>query len=139
LDVIEILLGEMHADLARQASSAERTSLYTVTANNELIISLHEDQSTSVVSFYCSPGYLHGAEWLSERTGFWSAEVLDIEGEPDTKRILLVDAGNGLVLVVHTISRAHLSMVRFRQEIERFVSACRFWKSLLAPESEHRL
>jgi hypothetical protein len=131
MDAIEILLDGAQRGLAQLAAIPGRASFYALEADSELIVNLHDDLSSNSVSFFAGVGYLDGADWLIGRADVWSCATRDNPDDPDASRVMYVDPATGLVIAVHSIPRAHLHSVRFHEELERFVSVCRFWKSLL--------
>jgi hypothetical protein len=134
LDSIEILLNDASAGLAAQATVPGGAGFYVLEIDNEVIVNLHEDGGTGRVSLFAELGYLDRADWLAGQSQCWSCEVRDHPGDADACRTLCVDPVTRKVMMVHSIQRARLDNVRFREELERFVSACRFWRPLLPAE-----
>jgi hypothetical protein len=131
MDALEILLDSAERGLAQLAAVPGRTGFYVLEADGELVVNLHEDPGSHSISFFAGVGYLDGADWLIGRQDVWSCAARDNPDDPDATRVLHVEPASGLIIAVHAIPRAHLHSVRFREELERFVSVCRSWKSLL--------
>jgi hypothetical protein len=136
MDAIEILLEGLQQGAAQSARMLDGSGIYVLTAEDDIVVNLHEDVTTNRVSFFTSPGYLQRRDWSGEKPVVWTMETCRHPDDPEAGRMLRIDSDTGLVLLVHSTFRERLDTVRFRIEFEQVVYDCRQWKSLLAVASE---
>jgi hypothetical protein len=136
MDAIEILLDDLQQGAAQAARMSDVSGVYVLTAENDIVVNLHEEVATDRVTLFASPGYLHCTSLPRDQQQPWTNEAFDHPDDPEARRMLRADTETGMVLLVHSFTRGQLDLVRFRVELEHFVSACRHLKSMLAAAAE---
>lgn len=131
MSAIQILLNE----LAGQSWPAPTNAgdPYLLQVDDDIVIHLQEDASTSLVYLCSRPGYLRPAGWEGDPAmqHGWSATNNDDDTPPDVLRSMHIEKPDGLVLLLESWPRAALDKIRLSERIAYFTELTRYWQRLL--------
>src|SRR5678816_1808419 len=127
MNAIRIVLGDLFGGDATPWL-ANGDEVFVLTVDDDVIVNLCEDETASLVHLFSAPGYA--------RPGALVAAPAMPEDDRDTPEVAskaLVHEDSGIVMVVRTMPRQRFDGVRFPEELQRHVAACRAWSAALSP------